>query len=78
MAIGLQACILPNAIERYDAKSCAEIRKIAQENFLGRTPLTGLNSNDDAAANEILGAIFQEDERIERQAKKTSYARRCN
>ena len=74
--LGMQACALPKAIETYDAKPCAEIRKLAQEQFLGRTPVSRPGSND-SNANEFLEAIFQGNERIDSQAKSTSYNRRC-
>jgi len=76
--IGLQACALPKAIEKYDSKDCAEIRKQAQEQFLGRTSSKSSIFNSDANANELLGALFQDQELIDGQAKRTSYNRRCN
>ena len=74
--LGLQACALPKAIETYDAKSCAEIRKLAQEQFLGRTPISRPNSYD-GNSNELGDVIFQEPEQINSQAKHSSYSRRC-
>lgn len=76
--IGLQACALPKAIEKYDSKECAEIRKLAQEQFLERSQTNLRPDNTQSNANELLGVLFQDQERIEGQAKRTSYNRRCN
>ena len=73
----LGGCTLPKAVEEYDNKECEEIRKVAQEQFLARTPDSNTRYKDDDNANSILGSLFQDDERIERQAKRTSYDRRC-
>ena len=72
----IQACALPKAIETYDAKSCAEIRKLAQEQFLGRTPISRANSYD-SNPNDLRDVTFQEPAQISSQAKTTSYNRRC-
>ena len=76
--LGLNACAYSNALETYNSKSCEEIRKVARERFLGRTPISSPAANDDNdIANEVLNAIFQENKRIDNQAKSTSYKRRC-
>jgi hypothetical protein len=77
---GLHGCTLPKAIETYDAKDCAEIRKLAQEQFLNRTPAETPRYNDSQGndiADEILGVLIQNNDHIENQAKRTSYNRRC-
>lgn len=75
--LGLNGCTYSKALETYNSKSCQEIRKVAQEQFLGRTPLSQPDSRDDDVANEILNAIFQGNERIDNQAKSNSYNKRC-
>lgn len=77
---GLNGCTLPKAIETYDAKDCAEIRKLAQEQFLNRAPAETPRYNDyqgNDIADEILGTLIQNNDHIESQAKRTSYNRRC-
>jgi len=73
----LGGCTLPKAVEEYDDKECEEIRKLAQEQFLARTPESNTRFKDDDNVNSILGTLFQDDERVERQAKRISYDRRC-
>ncbi|MEP6344071.1 MAG: hypothetical protein ABJ275_12230 [Maricaulaceae bacterium] len=75
--LGLNACAYSKALETYNSKSCKELRKTAQEQFLGRTPISQPSSRDDDTANEILEAVFQGNERIDNQAKSRSYNRRC-